>query len=117
MSGLSAQSSPASTTADRLSEATPGWASAQRQPLGVPMVCLAMSLASWLGLSRSDASRASGLAAAFELLTFGVIRRERRQFGKAGLVSPISPFFAFWPVFIFVAGLGEFGRPVHDRHS
>jgi hypothetical protein len=48
------------------------------------------------------------------LLTIAVVRREMQRAGRAGLVSPISLFFMFWLVYIFVVGLGDFGHAAHD---
>jgi hypothetical protein len=78
------------------------------------MVCLAISFAALLGLSRSDVFRAAGLTVLVALVTIAVVRRETRRAGRAGLVSPISLFFVFWLVYIFVVGLGDFGRAGRD---
>jgi hypothetical protein len=67
-----------------------------------------------LALSGSDASRAAGLTVFMVLVTIAVLGHERRRAGRAGLVSPISLFFVFWMLFIFGAGLSEFGPAGHD---
>jgi hypothetical protein len=104
----------ASTETDLSLGATARWASSRLGFVGVALVCLALAFALRLGFSDSDASRAAGLTIVVALVTIGVLRRERRHAGRAGLVSPISLFFVFWLAYIFVAGLGEFGAAGND---